>query len=62
METIVIPSGACVVCEAKIRPNTGEKTKKEMDSKDLVEIRKEGTGYAAMGGAEVTKNVGSFLV
>nr|ODO01015.1 nitric oxide synthase-interacting protein [Cryptococcus depauperatus CBS 7855] len=49
-DTIVKPGGMCSVCEAKI------------EEKGRIPLGKEGTGYAAAGGAEVKKAVTAFRV
>lgn len=51
VETIVKPGKQCVVCEANIRTE-----------KDIVNLAKEGTGFAAAGGAEAKKDFGAFKV
>lgn len=43
IDTLVRPSKQCVVCDGKAR------------DKDVVELAREGTGYAAGGRAETTK-------
>ncbi|KAL7423210.1 hypothetical protein Q5752_002510 [Cryptotrichosporon argae] len=49
-DTVVRPSGRCCVCEAAV----GEG--------DMIPLGKEGTGFAAAGGAEVKKSVTTFRV
>ncbi|ODN74410.1 hypothetical protein L202_06813 [Cryptococcus amylolentus CBS 6039] len=49
-ETIVKPQGRCSVCEAKV------------EEKGRIPLGKEGTGFAAAGGAEIKKNVTAFRV
>lgn len=51
VDTIVKPGKQCVVCEANIRPD-----------KDIISLAKEGTGFAAAGGAEAKKDFGAFKV
>lgn len=49
-DTVVKPGKQCVVCEASIRPD-----------KDMVDLDKEGTGFAAAGGAEARKAGVAFI-
>ncbi|RSH89302.1 hypothetical protein EHS25_002414 [Saitozyma podzolica] len=52
VDAIVRPQGRCCVCEAKL----------EEGEKGLIPLGKEGTGYAAAGGAEVKKSTIAFRV
>jgi len=47
-DALVRPGGQCVVCDQKVKP------------KDIVELAREGTGYAAGGRAETTKTGVAF--
>ncbi|KAJ9110718.1 hypothetical protein QFC22_006696 [Naganishia vaughanmartiniae] len=49
-ETIVRPGKQCVVCEAVIRPD-----------KDMIELGREGTGFAAAGGAQAKREGVAFM-
>lgn len=53
-DTIVKESGRCCVCEAGIKTKEGEG--------GLIPLGKEGTGFAAAGGAEVKRAVTTFRV
>ncbi|KAF5385599.1 hypothetical protein D9757_006767 [Collybiopsis confluens] len=59
-ETLVRPAKQCVVCDTPLKvngdPSKGNKVKGEKSEKgDIIEIRREGTGFAGGGLAETSK-------
>jgi len=68
-DTLVRPAAQCVVCDVSLKPSS-KKSKKSKDSKDdeekkelptsgeleLVELKREGTGFAGGGLAETSKS------
>ncbi|KIK65919.1 hypothetical protein GYMLUDRAFT_93736 [Collybiopsis luxurians FD-317 M1] len=58
-DTLVRPAKQCVVCDTPLKVNgdskKGEKDKEKSEKGDIIELRREGTGFAGGGMAETSK-------